>query len=161
MFKRFTPTHQRAILWGGRYELTLALFRGMVNVSKPFHRAYAGCLLASCVMLGVAAEAEFLRLADVAAKGKHAANFAAAATTKPLFIAERIRKFQAALKLLVDGNGEPGYELFDDPISASNCKKRSRSPNCCKPRARTGVCIHAIVRAVRASAYAAAQGARL
>ncbi len=29
---------------------------------------YAGCLLASCVMLGVAAEAEFLRLAGVAAK---------------------------------------------------------------------------------------------
>jgi len=29
---------------------------------------YAGCLLACCVMLGVAAEAEFLRLLDVAAK---------------------------------------------------------------------------------------------
>jgi hypothetical protein len=32
---------------------------------------YAGCLLASCVMLGVAAEAEFLRLVDVAAKNRH------------------------------------------------------------------------------------------
>ena len=29
---------------------------------------YGGCLLASCVMLGVAAEAEFLRLAEVAAQ---------------------------------------------------------------------------------------------
>jgi hypothetical protein len=58
-------------------------------------------------MLGVVAEAEFLRLVDVAAKGKQAAKFAAAATTKPLFIGERIRKFQAALKLLVDGKALP------------------------------------------------------
>lgn len=61
---------------------------------------YAGCLLSSCVMLGVAAEAEFLRLVDVASNGKFATNFAAAA--KPLFIRQKIDKFQVALTPLVN-----------------------------------------------------------
>ena len=56
---------------------------------------YADCLLASCVTLGVAAEAEFLHLIDVAQTGKHAAQFAS--VTKPLFIWQRIEKFQTAL----------------------------------------------------------------
>ena len=60
---------------------------------------YAGCLLASCVMLGVAAEAEFLRLVDISSKGKYAAKFASA--TKPIFIRQKIEKFQAAITPLV------------------------------------------------------------
>ncbi|WP_029083962.1 hypothetical protein [Bradyrhizobium sp. th.b2] len=61
---------------------------------------YAGCLLSSCVMLGVAAEAEFLRLVDVASNGKHATKFAA--VPKPLFIRQKIGKFQAALTPLAN-----------------------------------------------------------
>jgi hypothetical protein len=62
---------------------------------------YAGCLLASCVMLGVAAEAELLQLEDIASKRKHAANFAAA--PPPLFIRQKFEKFQAPLTPLVKG----------------------------------------------------------
>jgi hypothetical protein len=72
---------------------------------------YAGCLLASCVMLGVAAEAEFLRLVDIASKGKHAVKFAA--TTKPLFIRQKIEKFQAALTPLVKGLSKEATEDLD------------------------------------------------
>lgn len=72
---------------------------------------YAGCLLASCVMLGVAAEAEFLRLVTIASNGKHATNFAAA--TKPLFIRQKIEKFHAALKPLVKGLPKEATEDLD------------------------------------------------
>jgi hypothetical protein len=60
---------------------------------------YADCLLASCVMLGVAAEAEFLRLVDVASKSAtYAAKFST--VSKPLFIGQKITKFLAILKPL-------------------------------------------------------------
>jgi len=61
--------------------------------------------------LGVAAEAEFLRLVDVASKGKHAAKFAAA--MKPLFIRQKIEKFQAALTPLVKGLPKEATEDLD------------------------------------------------
>jgi hypothetical protein len=61
---------------------------------------YAGCLLASCVMLGVAAEAEFLRLVDIAARGtKHAKDFAP--VQKENFVRQKITKFRSALKPLM------------------------------------------------------------
>jgi hypothetical protein len=57
---------------------------------------YAGCLLASCVMLGVAAEAEFLRLVDCAAASKtYGARFTP--VQKARFIRSKITKFQNAL----------------------------------------------------------------
>jgi hypothetical protein len=60
---------------------------------------YAGCLLASCVMLGVAAEAEFLRLVDVAAKStKHGKAFSP--IQKETFVRQKITKFRSALKPL-------------------------------------------------------------
>jgi len=60
---------------------------------------YAGCLLAACVMLGVAAEAEFLRLVDVAANSsKHGAIFAP--VQKQMFIRQKIAKFGSVLKPL-------------------------------------------------------------
>jgi hypothetical protein len=60
---------------------------------------YAGCLLASCVMLGVAAEAEFLRLVDVAAKStKHGRAFGL--VQKETFVRQKITKFRSALKPL-------------------------------------------------------------
>lgn len=70
---------------------------------------YAGCLLASCVMLGVAAEAEFLRLIDVAAKSPtHGSAFAV--TQKPRFIHEKITKFASILKPLIPSLPRPATE---------------------------------------------------
>lgn len=61
---------------------------------------YAGCLLASCVMLGVAAEAEFLRLLDVAVNNQsHGGAFKT--VTKEAFVRPKITKFQAALRPLL------------------------------------------------------------
>lgn len=61
---------------------------------------YAGCLLASCVMLGVAAEAEFLRLVDVAVKSTtHGSAFQV--VTKEKFVRSKIKKFQMVLKPLL------------------------------------------------------------
>jgi hypothetical protein len=61
---------------------------------------YAGCLLASCVMLGVAAEAEFLRLVDVAASSaKHGAAFKP--VQKLTFIRQKITKFNSVLKPMI------------------------------------------------------------
>lgn len=61
---------------------------------------YAGCMLATCVMLGAAAEAEFLRLIDVATSNPtHSAKFAAA--TKPPFIRQKIVAFRAVLAPLI------------------------------------------------------------
>lgn len=58
---------------------------------------YADCLLASCVMLGVAAEAEFLRLTDVAcANATHGPTFAPVQAKK--FIREKITKFRDVLR---------------------------------------------------------------
>ncbi len=57
---------------------------------------YAGCLLSACVMIGVAAEAEFIRLLDVAEhSSQHAAAFAP--SPRDRFIRARITRFQAAL----------------------------------------------------------------
>lgn len=57
---------------------------------------YAGCLLSSCVMLGVAAEAEFLELVDVAIKNtSHGQKFSS--VEKVTFIAQKISKFQACI----------------------------------------------------------------
>jgi hypothetical protein len=60
---------------------------------------YAGCLLASCVMLGVAAEAEFLRLVDVAIAGRHAARFVSVQNAS--FIRQKITKFRTELAPLL------------------------------------------------------------
>jgi len=61
---------------------------------------YADCLLASCVMLGVAAEAEFLRLVDVACQSaSYGAKFSP--VTKPLFIRQKISKFLATVQPLM------------------------------------------------------------
>lgn len=58
---------------------------------------YAGCLLASCVMLGVAAEAEFLRLAEVAAAHPaYGGKFSAVAQKS--MVRQKIVKSQDCLK---------------------------------------------------------------
>jgi hypothetical protein len=73
---------------------------------------YADCLFASCVMLGVAAEAEFLRLLDVAsASANYGAKFAP--VSKPLFIGQKITKFLATLKPLVPALPRDATEDLD------------------------------------------------
>ena len=63
---------------------------------------YTGCLLASCVMLGVAAEVEFLRLAEsAAANPAHGSKFSAVA--KQNAIRQKIVKFHECLKPLTPG----------------------------------------------------------
>lgn len=58
---------------------------------------YAGCNLASCVMLGVAAEAEFLRLVDIASTNStHGVSFHA--VIKERAIRSKITKFLGVLK---------------------------------------------------------------
>ena len=60
---------------------------------------YTDCLLASCVMLGVAAEVEFLRLIDAGlASAAHAALFQSA--SKETLLRQKIIKFQAILPSL-------------------------------------------------------------
>jgi hypothetical protein len=77
---------------------------------------YADCLLASVVMLGVAAEAEFLRLIDVAARSaKHAATFAP--VQKPFFIRQKITRFQTALKPLIAKLPQSAVEDFDTNVA--------------------------------------------
>lgn len=72
----------------------------VVYLEEAVSTFYAGCLLASCVMLGVAAEAEFLRLAEIAAKStKHGKRFSSVAQRNKL--REKITKFQDCLKPLL------------------------------------------------------------
>jgi hypothetical protein len=78
---------------------------------------YAGCFLAACVMLGVAAEAEFLRLVDVAVNSPtHGATFKS--ISKETFIRSKITKFQAALKpLLPTLTPKNHFEDFETNLS--------------------------------------------
>jgi hypothetical protein len=72
----------------------------LVYLGEAVSAFYAGCLLASCVMLGVAAEAEFLRLAEAAAQHTtHGPNFVALASRH--LIRQKIAKFQDCLKPLL------------------------------------------------------------
>jgi hypothetical protein len=72
----------------------------------------AGCLLACCVMLGVAAEAEFLRLLDVASKNAtHGQKFGQA--VKQNFIRHKITKFHDSLKPLLPALPQSASEDFD------------------------------------------------
>lgn len=77
---------------------------------------YADCLFASCVMLGVAAEAEFLRLVEVAcASATHGAKFSSVA--KPLFIRQKIAKFLPALRPLIPSLPNGSTEDIDTNFS--------------------------------------------
>ena len=62
---------------------------------------YAGCLLASCVMIGGAAEAEFLRLMATASRGPHSPTFAG--VSKQAFIGSKIAKFKNARQPITKG----------------------------------------------------------
>jgi len=73
----------------------------VVYLEEAVAAFYAGCLLASCVMLGVAAEAEFLRLAEIAAlHATHGSKFSS--MRKLIGVRQKIAKFQECLKLVPD-----------------------------------------------------------
>lgn len=77
---------------------------------------YADCLLSSCVMIGVAAEIEFLRLVDVAVKNAtHGPSFAA--VPKPPSIRQKIVKFHACLGPLVKSLPHGAVEDLDANFS--------------------------------------------
>jgi hypothetical protein len=70
---------------------------------------YADCLLSCCVMLGVAAEVEFLRLADAAVQnGAHGSSFSA--VTKQHTIRQKIVKFHDCLRPLIRSFPQPAVE---------------------------------------------------
>jgi hypothetical protein len=73
---------------------------------------YAECLLASTVMIGVAAEAEFLRLAEVAAKS---ATFGSrfSPVLGPPMIRQKIAKFQGAITPIVKSLPQGAVEDLD------------------------------------------------
>jgi len=73
------------------------LARTTEYLSEAVATFYAGCLLASCVMLGVAAETEFLRLIDVSTNSTlHGTAFSS--LKKDGFIRTKITKFHAAVR---------------------------------------------------------------
>lgn len=73
---------------------------------------YAECRLAACIMLGVAAEAEFLTLIDVAIKNvTHGQKFAP--IQKEKFIRQKITKFGFALKPLIPSLPSDATEDID------------------------------------------------
>jgi hypothetical protein len=73
---------------------------------------YSDCMFACCVMLGVAAEVEFLRLVDVAAANKtHGAAFAPIQNLP--FIRQKITKFHQELKPLLKNLPPQAVEDLD------------------------------------------------
>jgi hypothetical protein len=71
----------------------------IVYLEEAVAAFYADCLLSCCVMIGCAAEAEFIQLTEVAAAGKYGERFQAA--QKPQFIRQKIEKFHNALRPLL------------------------------------------------------------
>jgi hypothetical protein len=77
---------------------------------------YAECRLAACIMLGVAAEAEFQRLIDVAIQNAaHGGKFAS--IQKEKFIRQKITKFAIALKPLIPLFSKAATEDLDTNLS--------------------------------------------
>jgi hypothetical protein len=73
---------------------------------------FADCLLASCVMIGVAAETEFLRLVDIAASSK-AFGSQFAPVLQVAFIRQKITRFQECLKPLLNAKKLPREAVED------------------------------------------------
>ena len=84
----------------------------LVYLDEAVAAYFADCLLACCVMIGVAAEAEFLRLVDVAASSK-AFGPVFAPAVQPVFIRRKITKFQECLKPLIDAKKLPREAIED------------------------------------------------
>jgi len=73
---------------------------------------YADCLLSSCVMVGVAAEIEFLRLRDVASRSPvYGSAFPLGPERDP--ISKKITKFQKSLQVLLGAKSLPQEAVED------------------------------------------------
>jgi hypothetical protein len=83
-----------------------------IYIGEAVAALYAGCLLACCVMIGVAAEAEFLRLVDVAAaNGVHGAKFSS--VQKHQTIRRKIAAFQGCLRPMISTFPQDATEDLD------------------------------------------------
>jgi hypothetical protein len=76
--------------------------QAVIYLEEAVAAFYAECLLASCVMLGVAAETEFLRLIDITMNSATYSN-SFASVAKESLIRSKITKFQSALKTILPG----------------------------------------------------------
>jgi hypothetical protein len=89
----------------------------VVYLDEAVAAFYTGCLLASCVMLGVAAEVEFLRLAEIAAANPtHGGKFSPVA--KQYVIRQKIAKFHECLKPLIPALPHTATEDFETNFQA-------------------------------------------
>ncbi len=77
---------------------------------------YADCLLACCVMIGGAAETEFLRLVEAAKRGPYASTFASIPDKDP--IRRKITKFHEALKKIIANLPHEAVEDLDTNFTA-------------------------------------------
>jgi hypothetical protein len=89
----------------------------VVYLDEAVAAFYADCSLASCVMLGVAAEAEFLRLIDVAiTSAVQSSTFGPVFSEK--FIGAKVKKFQVALRPLIPAlSPKSDFENVDTNLS--------------------------------------------
>lgn len=90
----------------------------VVYLEEAVAAFYSGCFLATCVMIGVAAEAEFLRLLDIASSSpNYGTTFAA--VKKETFIRTKIKKFEITLKpLLPRLQPKKDFEDLDTNLTA-------------------------------------------
>ena len=88
-----------------------------VYLEEAVQAFYAQCLLASCVMLGVAAEAEFLRLLEDCEKlPKIGTGFTK--TSKERMISEKIKQFLAVIRNIRKSLDKQATEGLDDNFIA-------------------------------------------
>ena len=84
----------------------------IVYLEEAVAAFYADCLLSSCVMVGVAAEIEFLRLLDVASKSKtHGSVFSFSKKNDP--IRKKITGFHQRLQPLINSKSLPEEAVED------------------------------------------------
>jgi hypothetical protein len=75
--------------------------QALVYLQEAVAAFYAECLLSACVMLGVAAEAEFLRLIDVACSSRSKFPNVFTTAVKATFIGTKVKKFRSSLLPIV------------------------------------------------------------
>jgi len=117
----------------------------IVYLEEAVATFYADCLLSSCVMLGVAAETEFLRLIVVVTKSAtHGARFAP--LNNLTFIRQKITKFQDLLKPIIGTLPKTATEDLDtylNPIQSviRIARNDAGHPTGAKPPLREQVCV--------------------
>ena len=94
------------------FGFTIQTVEAVAYLEEAVASFYADCLLASTVMLGVAAEAKFLRVVDVASTSQiYGSKFAT--VSKPVFIAQKVIRFLGVLKPLIPALPRDATEDLD------------------------------------------------